>query len=194
MINLILILILFQLSLCENNDDTKSFLERFNGISWEIENSDDGFRLIDSDEVLMFSSGTSFYNTAVTDQAQSDKELTGFWPCKSFVEGDNFWIGNTKYNFKILENNFNEFVYEYRIEDELIGQYKYTSEGENLRCLFQSNFKVSAIPSNYESLPLIIQNFLLKLAKSIHQVKISLVSFNCTKNIFLITRIKKLTF
>ena len=38
--------------------------------------------------------------------------------------------------------NFNEFVYEYRIEDELIGQYKYTSEGENLRCLFQSNFKV----------------------------------------------------
>ena len=142
MIKLIFILILFQLSLCENNDDTKSFLERFNGISWEIENSDDGFRLIDSDEVLMFSSGTSFYNTAVTDQAQSDKELTGFWPCKSFVEGDNFWIGNTKYNFKILENNFNEFVYEYRIEDELIGQYKYTSEGENLRCLFQSNFKV----------------------------------------------------
>ena len=42
----------------------------------------------------------------------------------------------------ILKNNFNEFVYEYRIRDELIGQYKYSSEGENLRCTFQSNFKV----------------------------------------------------
>ena len=40
-----------------SKDDKESFLERFNDISWELENSNDEFRPIGTDEVLMFSSG-----------------------------------------------------------------------------------------------------------------------------------------
>lgn len=129
-----------------SKDDKESFLERFNDISWELENSNDEFRPIGTDEVLMFSSGTSFYNVASTDQALWDaleqEDLDGFWPCQSFKEGDNYWIGARIHNLKILKNNFNELTYEYRIENELMGQYEFNSEGENLRCTFQSNFGV----------------------------------------------------
>ena len=138
---LVLIFLLF-FSSC-SKDEKESFLERYNGISWELENSDHGFRPIGSNEVLMFSSGTSFYNTALIEQALwDDEDLDGFWPCKSFEEGDNRWIGFTLHNFEILKNNFNKLVYEYRIDNELIGQYEFTDEGENLRCTFQSNFGV----------------------------------------------------
>tara|TARA_B100001057_G_C22789798_1_gene927132 strand:- start:571 stop:1095 length:525 start_codon:yes stop_codon:yes gene_type:complete len=124
-------------------DEKESFLVRYNGINWELENPNDGFRPIESNEVLMFSSGTSFYNTAIIDQALwDDEDLDGFWPCKSFEEGDNYWIGGQIHNFKILKNNFNELLYEYRIENELIGQYEFTYEGESLRCTFKSNFGI----------------------------------------------------
>ena len=129
-----------------SKDDKESFLERFNGISWELENSNDEFRPIGSDEVLMFSSRTSFYNVASIDQALWDaleeEDITGFWPCQSFEEGDNYWIGARIHNLKILKNNFNTLVYEYRIENELIGQYEFNAEGEYLRCTFQTNFGV----------------------------------------------------
>ena len=129
-----------------SKDDKESFLERFNGISWELENSNDEFRPIGSDEVLMFSSGTSFYNVASINQALWDaleeEDIDGFWPCQSFKEGDNYSTGAQIHNFKILKNNFDELVYEYRIENELIGQYEFNAEGENLRCTFQTNFGV----------------------------------------------------
>ena len=131
-----------------SKDDEGSFLERFNGITWELENSNDEFRPIGYDEVLMFSSGTSFYNVASIHQpswdAEEDEEedIDGFWPCQSFEEGDNYWIGARIHNLKILKNNFNELIYEYRIEKELMGQYEFNSEGKNLRCTFQSNFGV----------------------------------------------------
>ena len=108
-----ILILLFMFSSC-SKDDNESFLERYNGVSWENKNSNDGFSPIGSDEVLMFSSGTYFYNIGVTDQTQWDEESDGFWPCKSFKEGDNRWIGFTLHNFKILKNNFNELVYEYK--------------------------------------------------------------------------------
>ena len=118
-----------------SKDDKESFLERFNDISWELENSNDEFRPIGTDEVLMFSSGTSFYNVASTDQAPWDaleeEDLDGFWPCQSFKEGDNYWIGARIHNLKILKNNFNELIYEYRIENELMGQYEFNSENSS---------------------------------------------------------------
>ena len=129
-----------------SKEDKESFLERYNGISWELENSNDEFRPIGSDEVLMFSSGTSFYNVASINQALWDaleeEDITGFWPCQCFEEGDNYWIGARIHNLKILKNNFDTLVQEYRIENELIGQYEFNAEGEYLRCTFQTNFGV----------------------------------------------------
>ena len=134
----VILIFLFLFGSC-SKDDKESFLERYNGISWENENSNDGFSPIGSNEILMFSSGTSFYNTAITDQALWDEQSDGFWPCKSFEEGDNRWIGFTSHNFKILKNNFNKLIYEYRIGDELMGQYEFTAEGKNLRCTLSSS-------------------------------------------------------
>ena len=143
----VILIFLLLISSC-SKEDKESFLERYNGISWELENSNDEFRPIGTDEVLMFSSGTSFYNVASINQAlwdaleDEEDPIVGFWPCQSFEEGDNFWTGAQIHNFKILKNNFDELVYEYRIENELMGQYEYNSEGENLRCTFQTNFGV----------------------------------------------------
>ena len=58
-----ILIFLLLISSC-SKEEKESFLDRYNGISWELENSSDGFRPIGSDEVLMFSSGTSFYNVA----------------------------------------------------------------------------------------------------------------------------------
>ena len=140
---LLLLITLFLAFAC-SKDDKESFLERFNGVTWELENSNDEFRPIGSDEVLMFSSGTSFYNVASIYQPTGDAEedIDGFWPCQSFEEGDNYWIGAQIHNLKILNNNFNKLVYEYRINNELIGQYEFNAEGEYLRCTFQTNFGV----------------------------------------------------
>ena len=140
---LLLLITLFLAFAC-SKDDKESFLERFNGVTWELENSNDEFRPIGSDEVLMFSSGTSFYNVALIYQPTRDAEedIDGFWPCQSFEEGDNYWIGAQIHNLKILNNNFNKLVYEYRINNELIGQYEFNAEGEYLRCTFQTNFGV----------------------------------------------------
>ena len=95
--NFLFLSILFLLLSCSSNEIEDSFLERFNGISWELENSNDEFRPIGSDEILMFSSGTSFYNVAYIYQpawdAEEDEDIDGFWPCQSFEEGDNYWIG-----------------------------------------------------------------------------------------------------
>ena len=146
--NFLFLSILFLLLSCSSNEIEDSFLERFNGISWELENSNDEFRPIGSDEILMFSRGTSFYNVAYIYQPawdaeeDEDQDIDGFWPCQSFEEGDNYWIGARIHNLKILKNNYNELVYEYRIENELKGQYEFNAEGENLRCTFQSNSRV----------------------------------------------------
>ena len=140
----VILVFLLLISSC-SKEDKESFLERYNGISWELENSSDGFRPIGSDEVLMFSSGTSFYNVASIDQAlwdaleDEEDPIDGFWPCQSFEEGDNFWTGAQIHNFKILKNNFDELVYEYRIENELIGQYEYITQGEKLQCIRKSS-------------------------------------------------------
>jgi len=143
---LLLLITLFLAFAC-SKDDKESFLERFNGVTWELENSNDEFRPIGSDEVLMFSSGTSFYNVAsiyqpTRDAEEDEEDIDGFWPCQSFEEGDNYWIGAQIHNLKILNNNFNKLVYEYRINNELIGQYEFNAEGEYLRCTFQTNFGV----------------------------------------------------
>ena len=139
---LLLLITLFLAFAC-SKDDKESFLERFNGVTWELENSNDEFRPIGSDEVLMFSSGTSFYNVASINQALWDaleeEDIDGFWPCQSFKEGDNYSTGAQIHNFKILKNNFDELVYEYRIENELIGQYEYITQGENLQCIRKSS-------------------------------------------------------
>ena len=39
----------------------------------------------------------------------------------------------------IFKDDFNELLYKYRIEDVLIGQYKYNAQGENLQCRRKSS-------------------------------------------------------
>ena len=122
---LILLTTLFLASACSKDDEGETFLDKYDGTSWMVEEEEE----IDGSgvEVFTFSNGTYFYSQVIGG---------GPYPgatddCFQFKEGTNVIFG-LEMTYKILKNKADELLAEATLLGEVLGTIKFTPQGENL--------------------------------------------------------------
>ena len=122
---LILLTTLFLASACSKDDEGETFLDKYDGTSWMVEEEEE----IDGSgvEVFTFSNGTYFYSQFIGG---------GPYPgatddCFQFKAGTNVIFG-LEITYKILKNKADELLAEATLLGEVLGTIKFTPRGENL--------------------------------------------------------------
>ena len=122
---LILLTTLFLASACSKDDEGETFLDKYDGTSWMVEEEEE----IDGSgvEVFTFSNGTYFYSQVIGG---------GPYPgatddCFQFKAGTNVIFG-LEITYKILKNKADELLAEATLLGEVLGTIKFTPQGENL--------------------------------------------------------------
>ena len=122
---LILLTTLLLAFACSKDDEGETFLDKYNGTSWMVEEEEDADG--GGVEVFTFSNGTYFYSQVVgggTYPGATDD-------CYQFKEGTNVIFG-LEMTYKILKNEADEFLLEATLLGVDIGTMKFTPQGENL--------------------------------------------------------------
>ena len=129
---LILPLLFLTLINCSKDDEGETFLDKYDGTSWRVQDGIVNPEDEDDDrdggvEVFTFSNGTYFYSQVVGG---------GPYPgaiddCYQFKEGTNVIFG-LEITYKILKNEADEFLLEATLLGVEIGTIKFTPQGENL--------------------------------------------------------------
>ena len=122
---LILLTTLFLASACSKDDEGETFLDKYDGTSWMVEEEEE----IDGSgvEVFTFSNGTYFYSQVIGG---------GPYPgatddCFQFKAGTNVIFG-LEITYKSLKNKADELLAEATLLGEVLGTIKFTPQGENL--------------------------------------------------------------
>ena len=129
---LILPLLFLTLINCSKDDEGETFLDKYDGTSWRVQDGivnpadedDDGDGGV---EVFTFSNGTYFYSQVVGGGAYPG----AIDDCYQFKEGTNVIFG-LEITYKILKNEADEFLLEATLLGLEIGTIKFTPQGENL--------------------------------------------------------------
>ncbi|MDA9596967.1 hypothetical protein N9R95_01075 [Flavobacteriaceae bacterium] len=119
---LLLFTTLFLAFACSKDDEGETFLDKYNGTSWTVN---------DSVEILTFSNGTYFYSQYFGGEASIEGNEEDTFECMQYKEGTNVIFG-IELTYEILKNEADELLFEATLMGQKLGTMKFTTQGENL--------------------------------------------------------------